>query len=140
MSGKCSPTTPAVFCDTSYMSRRCDVEYKCDHNPPACTPSIADGGCCPPAGGAGSEHLHLELAYWEMREQRYMCNSNGDCIDNSHAGIGGRLANCQDACAKPSHGRYACVDGSCVACGDCANVTLEECQSICPGGVSEAGL
>merc|ERR1711924_50857 len=109
---------PPVYCDTHFSSRECEYNYKCDHNPPACT-----GGCCPPRGGPGSESLHVELSWWLLREQKYACGLDGSCA-LSPDGKGGRRADCQDACARPSEGRYTCVDGQCVHCGNtCSGVS-----------------
>lgn len=124
--GKCSDNTPPVYCDLRDWNPGCDSDPKCDHNPPACT-----GGCCPPAGGPGSESLHVELAYWEIREQKYACRMDGSCAPSSEKG--GLLSDCQSACAAPSKGRYACTDGHCVPCGnDCAGTSLATCQTVCP--------
>lgn len=125
--GKCSNNTPPVFCDLRDWNPGCDSDPKCDHNPPSCT-----GGCCPAAGGAGSESLHVELAHWEIREQKYVCGPDGSCAPSS-SGKGGILADCQSACAKPSDGRFACTDGRCVPCGNnCTGISLAKCQTVCP--------
>lgn len=125
-SGMCSNETPPVWCDLRDWNPGCDADEKCDHNPPACT-----GGCCPPAGGAGSESLHVELGYWKIQEQAYVCGASGSCAPSSQASKGGLLADCQMACAKPSEGRYACTDGHCVPTAG-FGISLAKCQTVCP--------